>query len=281
MAWQSMASPAIFAVIGDSLPSERRAMGFTLQSILKRVPIVIAPIVGGFFIASMGLVNGIHAGLIITLVLAAATLVLVLKIRAPNQQPHAMNMRGVWHSFHRVLKRLLISDVIIRTCEGMTGILAVLYVTNIHGISIAAYGTLIAVQMITSILVYIPAGRIADRIGRKPFVVLTFLSFALFPVAIILASNFAWLIAAYVIGGLREIGEPARKAMIVDLAHDNIRARSVGLYYLVRGLSITPSAAIGGLLWKIAPQVPFVTAGLIGLVGTLVFIMSVDERYAS
>jgi hypothetical protein len=47
MAWQSMASPAIFAVIGDSLPRERRAMGFTLQSILKRVPIVIAPIVGG------------------------------------------------------------------------------------------------------------------------------------------------------------------------------------------------------------------------------------------
>ncbi len=35
MAWQSMASPAIFAVIGDSLPRERRAMGFTLQSILK------------------------------------------------------------------------------------------------------------------------------------------------------------------------------------------------------------------------------------------------------
>ena len=48
--------------------------------------------------------------------------------------------------------------------------------------------------------------------------ILTFLSFALFPVAIIFASNFAWLIVAYVIGGLREIGEPSRKAMIVDLA---------------------------------------------------------------
>ena len=43
MAWQSMASPAIFAIIGDSLPPDRRAMGFTVQSILKRVPIVFAP----------------------------------------------------------------------------------------------------------------------------------------------------------------------------------------------------------------------------------------------
>jgi MFS family permease len=281
MAWQSMASPAIFAVIGDSLPRERRAMGFTLQSILKRVPIVIAPMVGGVLIASMGLINGVHVGLVITLALSAVTLILVLKIRAPNHQPHSINMRGVWRSFHVVLKRLLISDIIIRTCEGMTGVLAILYVTNVHGVSVAAYGTLIAIQMITSILVYIPAGRIADRIGRKPFVILTFLGFALFPVAIVFASNFAWLIVAYVIGGLREIGEPSRKAMIVDLAHDNIRARSVGLYYLVRSLSITPAAAIGGLLWKIAPQVPFVTAGLIGLIGTIVFIMTVEERYAS
>jgi MFS family permease len=281
MAWQSMASPAIFAVIGDSLPRERRAMGFTLQSILKRVPIVIAPVVGGTLIASMGLINGVHLGLLITLALAAMTLVLALKIKTSNQRPHSINMSGVWRSFHSVLKRLLISDIIIRTCEGMTAVLAILYVTNVHRVSVAAYGTLIAVQMVTSILVYIPAGRIADRVGRKPFVVLTFLSFALFPVAIIAASSFASLVVAYVIGGLREIGEPSRKAMIVDLAHDNIRGRSVGLYYLVRSLSITPAAVIGGLLWKIAPQVPFVTAGLIGLVGTIVFIMTVEERYAS
>src|ERR1051325_5038075 len=51
MAWQSMASPGIFAIIGDALPRERRAMGFTLQSILKRVPVVIAPVVGGVLIA--------------------------------------------------------------------------------------------------------------------------------------------------------------------------------------------------------------------------------------
>lgn len=281
MAWQSMASPAIFAVIGDSLSRERRAMGFTLQSILKRIPIAIAPIAGGTLIASLGLVKGVHVSLLITLALAVLTLVLVRKLRTASQLPHATNIWGVWRSFHGALKRLLVSDIIIRACEGMTGILGILYVTNIHGVSVAAYGTLIAIQMITSILVYIPAGKIADRIGRKPFVILTFLSFALFPVAIILASNFSWLIVAYVIGGLREIGEPSRKAMIVDLAHDNIRARSVGLYYLVRSLSITPAAAIGGLLWQISPPVPFIIAGVIGLVGTAVFITTVEERYAS
>ena len=281
MAWQSMASPAIFAIIGDSLPRERRAMGFTLQSILKRLPIVIAPIIGGALMASLGIAKGFHTGLLVTLVLAAITFLLIVKIKVTISAAQATNMRGVWRSFHSALKRLLISDIIIRTCEGMTGVLTILYVTNVQAVSVARYGTLVAIQMITSILVYIPAGKIADRIGRKPFVIMTFLSFALFPVAIIVASSFTLLVVAFVIGGLREIGEPARKAMIVDFARESVRARSVGLYYLVRSLSITPAAAIGGLLWKLTPQAPFVTAGIIGVLGTLVFAATVEERYAS
>jgi MFS family permease len=281
MAWQSMASPAIFAVIGDSLPRDRRAMGFTLQSILKRVPIVIAPVIGGAMIVSLGIVKGVHAGLLITLALAAVTLLLVLKVNIAIKASPATNIAGVWRSFHSGLKRLLISDVIIRMCEGMTGVLTILYVTNVQGFSTARYGTLIAIQMTVSILVYIPAGKIADRIGRKPFVIVTFFSFALFPLAIIFAMNFSFLILAFVIGGLREIGEPSRKAMIVDSARDDLRARSVGLYYLIRSLSITPAAAIGGLLWRISPEVPFVVAGVIGLLGTIVFTLTVEERYAS
>jgi MFS family permease len=280
MAWQSMASPAIFAVIGDALPRERRAMGFTLQSILKRVPIVIAPLAGGALIASLGIIKGIHTGLIITLVLAGLTVLLLLKVNITVQTSRTTGIVGVWRSFHSALKRLLVSDVIIRTCEGMTGVITILYVTNVQHFSVARYGTLVAIQMITSIIVYIPAGKIADRVGRKPFVIVTFLSFALFPLSVIAASSFSLLVLAFIVGGLREIGEPSRKAMIVDFAQENVRARSVGLYYLVRSLSITPAAAIGGLLWRIAPEVPFIVAGIIGLVGTVVFAATVEEKYA-
>jgi len=281
MAWHSMASPAIFAVIGDALPKERRAMGFTLQSMLKRVPMVISPLVGGAVIAAFGISYGVRAGLIATLILALITSMIVLAINIQVKIGETTNIRGVWRSFHVALKRLLISDIIIRTCEGMADIFVILYVTNVLGISVAKYGLLVAIQITTSILVYIPAGKIADRIGRKPFVVATFVCFALFPFSVVMSSGFASLVVAFVIGGLREIGEPSRKAMIVDFAQESLRARTVGLYYLVRSITITPSAAIGGLLWKIAPQVPFVTAGVIGLIGTLVFAATVEERYAS
>jgi MFS family permease len=203
MAWHSMASPAIFAVIGDALPKERRAMGFTLQSMLKRVPMVVSPLVGGAVIAATGISYGVRAGLVITLILALVASMIVLAINIKVKTGETTNIRGVWRSFHGALKRLLVSDIIIRTCEGMADIFVILYVTNVLGVSVAQYGLLVAIQITTSILVYIPAGKIADRTGCKPFVIATFVCFALFPMAVALSSGFASLVVAFVIGGLR------------------------------------------------------------------------------
>lgn len=281
MAWQSMASPAIFAVIGDALPKERRTIGFTLQSVLKRVPMIFAPVLGGILIAEFGVIDGIRGGLIVLLLLAAITALAIRLINLPVIVGETVSIRGVWQSFHFALKRLLLSDIIIRAGEGMAEIFIILYLTNVLGISLWQYGILVATQMITAILVYFPAAKIADRTGRKPFVIATFVCFALYPVAVVLATGFVSLFFAFIIGGLREIGEPARKAMIVDFAAPHLRGRTVGLYYLIRSLTITPAAAIGGLLWLIAPPTPFIAAGIIGITGTFVFAATVKEKYAS
>ena len=130
MAWQSMASPAIFSVIGEALPKEKRAMGFTIQSILKRVPIVIAPIIGGAIIASLGIVPGIHVGVVITLVIVVLTVFLIRLINIAHVTQHPTNIFGVWNSFQHGLKRLLISDIFIRTCEGMADVFIILYAVS-------------------------------------------------------------------------------------------------------------------------------------------------------
>ncbi len=53
MIWQSMGSPALFATIGDALPKSQRAMGFTVQSMLKRIPAVVSPLIGAVMIGHM------------------------------------------------------------------------------------------------------------------------------------------------------------------------------------------------------------------------------------
>ena len=280
MAWSSMASPTLFAVVGDALPVGKRAMGFTVQAILRRVPIVVAPALGGLAIATLGVRQGIRLGLTATIVLALLTLIAASRVRLLPAASSPTNIRGVWRSLPATFRRLLLSDIFIRTCEGLVDVFIVLYVTNVVGLSTARFGFLVGVQTVTAIAVYLPAARIADRTGRKPFVIATFLAFSLFPIAVVSAHRFASLIVAFVIGGLREIGEPSRKALIVDLAQPHLRARSVGLYYLVRSVAIAPAAFTGGLLWRMSPTVPFYVAGAIGLVGTLTFAFTIDEDAA-
>ncbi len=70
--------------------------------------------------------------------------------------------------------------------------------------------------------------------------------------------------------GLRETGEPARKALIVDLASAGARGRAVGLYYLIRGLAVFPASLVGGWLWTINPRLPFYAAFAVGVAGFLV-----------
>ena len=282
MAWSSMASPTLFAVVGDALPKERRALGFTVQSILRRIPIAVAPTLGGLAIAAYGVIGGVHLGLALTIALAAVTLVAVRRVDIPATRDDVpTNIVAVWRSLPTPLRWLLTSDIFIRTCEGLVDVFLVLYAINVVGISAPAYGALIGVQATTAIVSYLPGARLADRVGRKPFVIATFVAFAAFPVAVVLAHDFAGLVAAFVVGGLREIGEPARKAMIVDLVRPSLRARSIGLYYLIRSVTIAPAALIGGVLWSITPALPFWMAGVIGLVGVVVFAATVEEHYAS
>ena len=174
MAWQSMASPAIFATIGDALPKERRAMGFTVQSILKRIPMVVSPLLGGAMIGALGLPTGIRTGLLITIAFVGITIPVLWTINLPTASLDSVRVWDVWNSFHSTLKRLLGSDIAIRTCEGMADIFVVLYVTNITGVAIPRYGILVAVQLGTALLVYFPSARMSARLGRKPFVIATF-----------------------------------------------------------------------------------------------------------
>ncbi|HEX9162276.1 MAG TPA: MFS transporter [Thermoanaerobaculia bacterium] len=280
LAWSSMASPTLFAVVGDALPKNRRAIGFTVQAILRRIPIVIAPIIGGIVIARAGLLRGMHMLFLVTIGLAAVTLAVVARVSIPRVAGDPTNVRGVWQSFPSPLRWLLFSDVFIRTCEGLVDEFSVIYAMNIIHVTAPQYGVLISVQTITAIVVYIPAAKIADRIGRKPFVIATFLAFSAFPLAIAASSTFHAAIGAFVIGGLREIGEPSRKALIVDLAQPALRARTVGLYYLIRSVAIAPAAFIGGLLWEQRPELPFVVALFVGLAGTALFAMTVSEEHA-
>ena len=125
--------------------------------------------------------------------------------------------------------------------------------------------------MATAILVYIPVAYLADRMGKRPFVLLTFVFFSLFPLALLFSRSYEVLLAAFVLRGLKEFGEPSRKAMIVDLAPEGRQASVFGLYYLIRDVIVSVAAFGGAFLWQVSPEVNLLTAFGFGAIGTLWF----------
>src|SRR2546428_11495616 len=127
-AWSSMASPTLFAVVGDALPKDRRALGFTVQSILRRVPIALAPTLGGLAIAAYGLRSGVHLGLAATVVPAAATLGGVSRVNIPvTPDPVPTDIVAVRRPLPHPLRGLLTSEIFIRARAGPVDIFLLLY----------------------------------------------------------------------------------------------------------------------------------------------------------
>ncbi len=268
MAWPALGLPATFALVGEELARERRIAGFTLQAVLKRIPIVLAPPLGGALIGRFGMRVGMRIGFAISVVLALVMLAALRAAFRRRAEAPVSRTRGA-AVLPASLRKLLAADILIRLCEGLPDVFVVVWVLENVGLSAVRFGVLTSILTATAIISYAPAVALAGRAEKKSFIVLTYVFFTAFPLAVLLARSFPALAAAFVVGGLREVGEPARKAYIVDAVPEEARGRVVGLYYALRGFSVAGAAAVGGLLWSVRPSLTFLAAAALGLLGTL------------
>jgi MFS family permease len=178
---------------------------------------------------------------------------------------------AVVKTFTPALRELLLSDILIRFCERIPYAFVILWAMDFGRLTAQRYSYLVTFEMVTAMLCYIPVAHLADKYGRRPFVLVTFVFFALFPVTLLWAHNFTWLALAFVVRGLKEFGEPARKALIIGEAVPELRARTYGAYYLIRDCTVTSGSFLGAWLWSVSPQANFIGAAICGALGTIWF----------
>jgi MFS family permease len=292
-AWDSIAGPATLTVVGEAVPPERRTMAFSLQAIFRRLSRILAYVISAPLIYWLGRIQGVRADAIIAagLVLIAVGIQFRYMRTASRDTTMALHRpRRLLRSLDPQLRRLLAADILARWAEGLAGPFIIIYCVPILSADFAAgtalyQSVLLTIQAVTNTILYVVIGPLASREGlaKKPYIGLTFLFFALFPVSIVGLGGtlgFAGLAAAFVIGGLREIGEPARKAMIADLVPPEVRTQAIGLYWSVRSLAVMWASPVGAVLWilgerlrpGLGPILAFSAAGIVGLVGVILFL---------
>jgi len=251
-------------------------MGVSVLALVRRVPKMIGPVAGGVCIAVWGVEQGVRVAFGIALILALIAAVLqqrwILEDTNNEHQPEPSPLR-LWREMPEGLRNLLWSDILIRFCERIPDAFVVVWATRhiLCPVSELAFGWLSAVENIVAVLVYIPVAYMADRFGKKPFVLITFGFFTCFPLALLHAHSLGPLVAAFVLRGLKEFGEPTRKALIMDLAPEGRKAAMFGVYYLIRDILVAFAALGGAFLWRVSPEFNLKVAFAFGIVGTLLF----------
>ncbi len=282
LAWSAMSLPTTFAVVATALERNRHTMGIGVQSMVRRVPMALGPVIGGWLLLHYGWVAGVKYVLGLCIALNLLTLGFQCFMAEPavaagedaageDRLGSPLSFVGVVWSFTPALRELLVSDILIRFCERLPYAFVILWAMNYAGLNAGQYGWLVAIEMGTAMICYIPVAHLADKHGRRPFVLATFVFFTLFPLSLLFAHNFAWLALAFAVRGLKEFGEPARKAMIIGLAPPVLRARTYGAYYLIRDCVVTLGSFLGAWLWAANPQANFIVAACFGGAGTLWF----------
>lgn len=251
LSWTSISLPASMELISDVLPKNKATMGVSMHSLVRRFPMALGPLAGGLLIGIYGIESGIKAAFIISFFLALLSLVFQqILIKEPEKKIHErISISGLFGKFNPELRQLLLSDILVRFCEQIPYAFVVIWCVKINGLSEFDFGILTAVEMAVAVLCYIPVAYFADKTSKKPFVVVTFIFFALFPLLLLFSHSFWMMLLAFSLRGLKEFGEPTRKALIMELAPEGNKASAFGLYYLIRDIFVSIAAFAGALFW--------------------------------
>ncbi len=292
LSWSAISLPASMDLVSGALPKNKRTMGVSMHSLVRRLPMAAGPLIGGLFIETFGISDGIRLAFAFALLLAGASSVMQQFLIEEPPKADSQNNSSMFSAFKLIspeLRNLLVSDILTRFCEQIPYAFVVIWCVAMNKMTPFQFGILTAVEMATAMLVYIPVAYLADKGGKKVYVVATFAFFTAFPLILLVSHSFTMLLLAFVIRGLKEFGEPTRKSIILDLAPEGRKSSVFGAYYLIRDVIVSAAAFGGALLWEpcileklfslfgfavrfnavCSPELNLLVAAAFGLAGTL------------
>jgi MFS family permease len=285
--------PALEAITADSIPSDKRGLGFAIARVVPSIPTIASPLVAAYIVTVYDLVNGMRIVYLIVIALAmAAAMVrwLFLRETLETAEPiRLVELKSVykesitsiieaWRTIPRNLKILTIVVIISSFEDPIYMQFASLYVLDVVGITKFQWGIATTFWIITSLIVGIPMGKLVDIIGRRRSILLSYLIFTLTTLLFVFSKGIIDLIIVFILFGIGAtmIG-PAFQALITDMVPKDKRGRIMGIIGTLNIIAMVPAFTIGGLLYQFDPKTPFLFTLFIGVLILLVVTLFIKE----
>ena len=286
-----MSNPASHAVVADSISPQKRTTGIASLQVVSSLPVIIAPLIGGWLIQNHGLLDGFRLACVCTAATAfTSALFIFLFLKETHRHKLAAKLNS--SNFNTLigfmkpprplptgLKPLMISYALVMFANGAVAQYYILYANNVIGLTNLEWGAIVSLQLLLVIILKIPGGWLSDKFGKRKIMILSTATCAPCAVLFTLAHSFVQaLIVALLLIVTGIYYAPAHEALQADLTPRTMRGRITALWGICSAISTALGILAGGFLFQmVSPAVPFYLFTATELVAVFFIINMVRE----
>jgi MFS family permease len=303
--------PALNATFADSLPPEKRGMGFSILNLIMSVSTTPAPIVALFLVSNYGSETGMRIAYIIVTIFFILAATVRLRLKESMKDTEKVNFNEVLRSYPESLKQgtkiwrfvprstlfLFFSMLIVRVAFAMImGLFLIFafYEMQIGGTPQPAiytpgldpalqyartqWGYVMIALFLSMIILSFPVGKLLDKAGRKIPLIMS--SMLIIPaILLFIFGNYFTLFIAMPLAGLTQLlGFSASQALFADLVPQAQRGKVTGSVNFFTYILMAIGGIAGGLLYdNISPQAPFLVMLVLVIPSILLTALFVHE----
>jgi MFS family permease len=286
-----MSNPASHAVVADSISPQKRTTGIASLQVVSSLPVIIAPLIGGWLIQNHGLLDGFKLACLCTTATAfTSALFIFLFLKETHRHRVAAKLNS--SNFNTLigfvrpprplptgLKPLMISYALVMFANGAVAQYYILYANNVIGLTNLEWGAIVSLQLLLVIILKIPGAWLSDKFGKRKIMILSAATCAPCAVLFTLAHSFVQaLIVALLLIVTGIYYAPAHEALQADLTPRTMRGRITALWGICSTISTALGILAGGFLFQmVSPAVPFYLFTAAELVAVFFIINMVRE----
>jgi MFS family permease len=278
-----LADPVDQSMVAESSQFSRRGMAYSLLVMAWTAPGIFAPTLGGWLAVRWGFLP------VFALQALLYALGLLLVLRFVRETIVSVGTRIAWGEFKAATLRLVVPPRHLRPYYWTMAVdsfafglgLSLLFgmLTQTYGLTTFQLGIMSSLNALTWTLSQWPAGKLIDRFGSKPVMILSLVGSVPILLGFVLASSFpafAGLYACFGVMGATWV--PAQMAMLANRASESEIGEALGRLAAFQGLISFPAPFIGGLLYDaFGFQAPLLAGTVCAIVATMMLALLVEE----
>jgi len=284
--------PALFAMVQDSLPSERRGMGSSIIQLIHSTFSTPGPMIAGLLLLQFGLEWSMRIIYLImtALYLAAAVWRLRLKETMQNREPIRFRYFvssypkaikesfSMWKTLPRSMLWLMVSQILVMFGFSLFSVINAIYARDVLGIPKSQWWLVFIPLTITMIVASVPVGKMIDKIGRKIPLVLGLFAFDA-GLILFIAGSLLNAAIAMILFGLGQLSfVAALTAFSADLVGQEYRGKLNGFINFMSYIAMGLGMLLGNYLYiTFIPQLPFYATMAITVPAFITIIFLVHE----